>query len=153
MKVEFWMTGKTSRQFMAEAIDQYYKRIRQYLTFEVIEIKVPKLNSVELAKKEETDILIKRIKTDDFIILLDENGEIFDSRQFAGYLQKLFNSVNSKLVFISGGAYGFDKKIYERANNQISLSKMTFTHDLSRIIFLEQLYRALTIINNHPYQH
>lgn len=97
--------------------------------------------------------ILKKLKGDEKLILLDEKGKSFTSAAFASYLQGLFNSTNGKLIFLSGGAYGFGDQIYHKSNDQISLSAMTFTHDMVRLIFLEQMYRALTIINNHPYQH
>jgi 23S rRNA (pseudouridine1915-N3)-methyltransferase len=153
MKVEFWMTGKTNYSYLNEGISVYTKRIKQFLNYEPIEISISKTRNPEQSLKTEAAAVLKRIRPEDYIILLDESGSEFSSTGFAEYLGKLFNTIPSRIIFISGGAYGFDAVIKRRANQLLSLSKMTFTHDMIRLIFPEQFYRALTIIHNHPYQH
>ena len=153
MKTEFWMTGKTDKTNIREEIDFYLKRIRQFIPFEIVEIKPPKSKSAEMTKENESEYILKQLRADDFLILLDEKGKEFSSPGFSKYIGNLFNTVNTKLVFVAGGAYGFNHTLIKRANSLVSLSKMTFTHDMVRIIFMEQFYRALTIMNNHPYQH
>ena len=104
-----------------------------------------------IIKQLEAEKIISKLKSDDFLILLDEKGKSFSSVQFAQYIEKKSNQSTKKIVFLIGGAYGFDTKIYERANDKISLSDMTFSHQLIRLIFMEQLYRAYTILHNLPY--
>ena len=153
MKTEFWMTGATAQKGFADDISFYSKRIRQYIPFDCREIRTAKSKTAESLKEAESDFVLKLIRPDDYLILLDEKGNEFSSIEFAGHLQGLFNKINSRIIFLAGGAFGFSHEIYGRANAKLALSKMTFTHDMVRIIFLEQLYRSLTILNNHPYQH
>lgn len=153
MKVEFWMTGKTDHKYLNEGILLYTKRIQHYIPFFAIEINISKPKVQSNSKKNESQQILKLLNKDDFIILLDDKGKEFSSHDFSEQLQKFFLLSAPRLVFLAGGAYGFDEALYNRANQKMSLSKMTFPHDLCRLIFLEQLYRALTIANNHPYQH
>jgi 23S rRNA (pseudouridine1915-N3)-methyltransferase len=153
MKTEFWMIGKTHHDYLNPGIEKYEKRIKHFISFSIQEIKTCKVKSASESIKQEGDKVMKLLQPTDSLILLDEKGKSFSSHQMADYLQKQFNTSQSKLVFLIGGAYGFGEDIYARAQDKISLSPMTFPHDLVRIIFLEQMYRALTIIRNHPYQH
>ncbi len=153
MKITLLLTGKTSKPFIKEHIDALEKRISRYCDFEIIEIKTERYSSALTAneiKKKEAKLILNKIKDKDFLIALDENGKQFSSRKFAEVLER--HSLGyQKLVFIVGGAFGFDSKVLERVNTKISLSSMTFTHQLIRVIFLEQLYRAFTILNNEKY--
>lgn len=153
MKTEFWMTGLTDRISYKEEIDFYDKRIRHYVPFEIREIKTQKTRNADNLKFTESENILKLLQLNDYLVLLDEKGKEFSSSEFARQVQKLFNKINSRIIFLSGGAYGFSQQLYQRANEKLSMSKMTFTHDMVRIIFLEQFYRAMTIIHNHPYQH
>jgi 23S rRNA (pseudouridine1915-N3)-methyltransferase len=153
MKIEFWMTGKTEHKYLIEGIQLYTKRIQHFIPFYVLEVNVAKPKNLSLYQKAESKHLLKIINKDDFLILLDEKGREYSSHDFSDQLQKMFQISTPRLIFLAGGAYGFDEALYNRANQKMSLSKMTFPHDLCRLIFLEQLYRALTIANNHPYQH
>jgi len=153
MKVEFWMTGKTEHKYLIEGIQLYTKRIQHYIPFNILEVNIIKPKNQNFYQKNESQQLLKILNKDDYLILLDDKGREYSSHDFSEQLQKLFLLSAPRLVFIAGGAYGFDETLYERANHKLSLSKMTFPHDLCRLIFLEQLYRALTIANNHPYQH
>jgi 23S rRNA (pseudouridine1915-N3)-methyltransferase len=153
MKVEFWMTGKTDHKYLIEGIQLYNKRIQHFIPFNIQEINVPKSKVQSLYQKTESQQILKLINKEDFLVLLDEKGNEYNSHEFSDQLQKFFQLSSSKLIFLVGGAYGFDEALYQRANHKMALSKMTFPHDLCRLIFLEQLYRALTIANNHPYQH
>lgn len=153
MKVEFWMTGKTDHKYLNEGIQLYTKRIQHYIPFYALEVNVIRPKSQSLYQKAESQQLLKILNKDDYLILLDDKGKEFSSHDFSDQLQKYFLISAPKLVFLAGGAYGFDESLYKRANQTLSLSKMTFPHDLCRLIFLEQLYRALTIANNQPYQH
>ncbi len=153
MNLCLWMIGKTnSSEFKLWEVD-FLKRINGFVNFkmEVIE-HIKNIRDAEVLKSEEGKKILNKIKKDDLLILLDEKGKSYTSAVFAGYLEKLIDQGGSKrIIFLVGGAFGFDVKVYERANNMLSLSEMTFSHQLIRILFLEQLYRALTIINHHPY--
>lgn len=152
MKIEIWWTGKTFQDFTQKGYTVFLKRIEKFTQIGIVEFAEIKgqSNPVSLKKMEAEKILTK-LKPDDYLVLLDENGKSFSSIEFADYIQKKENQSIKKLIFLIGGAYGFDERVYERANNKISLSSMTFSHQLIRLIFMEQLYRAYTIMNNFPY--
>jgi 23S rRNA (pseudouridine1915-N3)-methyltransferase len=153
MKVEYWMTGITSESFVKEGIDFYYKRIKHVLPLNLREIKVAKGKSQIHSMELERDAVFKDLKSGDYLILLDEKGEMMTSTDFAGSLEKLLVINVTRIIFLSGGPYGFNPELKSKANLLLSISKMTTTHELCRVFFLEQLYRALTIIKNHPYHH
>jgi len=154
MKVKLLAVGKTSEAYIEEGFNLYKKRISHYLTFEEQTIdglkKTKKLSRQEV-KTREGEMILKHLKSTDIVILLDDSGKTFDSKGFATFIQKQMNSGNKQINFVIGGAYGFSEKVYARANQKVSLSKMTFTHQLIRLIFAEQFYRAMTILNNEPY--
>jgi 23S rRNA (pseudouridine1915-N3)-methyltransferase len=155
MKVQLIQTGKSHFNFVNEGFDEYFKRLKHYTTFTYQEIQISnkeKSSQPEIIMKAEAALQMKHIKPGDFLILLDEEGKEFDSIMFSKYLEKLSIQTN-QLIFLIGGAYGFDSSIYERANAKISLSKMTFSHQLVKLIFAEQLYRAYTIMKGEPYHH
>ena len=151
MKVGFWCMGKTDDPYIKEGFEVYRKRLTNYLNFEYIEINPPK--NKKSGTETERDEIIKILKPNDSLILLDEKGKEFDSFGFSVFLQKKFNETNGSLIFLSGGAYGFHKDIYARAADTIALSKMTFTHQMVRLIFVEQLYRGMTILKGEKYHH
>jgi|SRR6185436_11004685 len=157
MKIKLIFTGKTTFPYLKDGINIFEKRLAHYVPFEIITLEAAKKSAgsknPQNQKKQEADLFMKIIKPNDYLILLDEKGKEFTSVQFAGALQKLMASLQSNILFVAGGAYGFDEKIYTRANMLLSLSKMTSSHQLIRLIFLEQLYRAMTIIKNEPYHH
>ena len=156
MKIQLTVIGKTNQDFIQKGLDEFLNRLKHYMPFEldiIPDIKNAKNLSQEQQKEKEGELILKNIQAGDYVILLDEKGKEFSSLQFAGYMEKKKNTVNKKLVFIIGGAYGFSKKIHEIASEKISLSKMTFSHQMIRLIFVEQLYRAMTILNNEPYHH
>ncbi len=154
MKVKFVNIGKTNIAWSA-GINEYKKRICKFIDFEIVDLVISKNKSKsigpDMVKRNETKAILKYIDKADYIILLDEKGKEFTSEGFARFLNKTFISRKKNIVFISGGAYGFDKEVYQISNEKISLSKLTFTHQMVRLLFVEQLYRALTIINGHPY--
>ena len=155
MKITLIQIGKTHFKFIDEGFDVFATRIKHYCKFEQVLLEVPsrlKSSEIEQIKKNEGELLLKRISPTDFVILLDENGKEFNSKLFATYLDKL-TMQHSAFVFVIGGAYGFSQQVYDRANAKVSLSKMTFSHQLIRLIFIEQLYRAFTIMNGEPYHH
>jgi len=156
VKIRFTVIGKTSQDFIQKGIDEYCDRLKHYFPFEINvipDIKNAKNLSFAQIKEKEGEILLKSVVSEDFIVLLDEKGREFSSLKFADFLEKLKNSSSKRIIFVIGGAYGFSEKVYERANEKISLSKMTFSHQIVRLIFVEQLYRAATILNGEPYHH
>ena len=156
MKITLLTVGKTEDAYIKEGIDKYLKRLKHYTKLEVIELtelKNTKALTTEQQKSREAEMIFKKIAPADHIILLDEKGFEFTSAQFAVYLDKKAISSVQNLVFIVGGPYGFDQTTYQRANDKLSLSRMTFSHQMVRLFFAEQLYRAFTIIKGEPYHH
>lgn len=153
MKVEFWAIGKTSEKYLETGIGIFEKRLKNYLPFSFLalpDVKLKTTDSVRL-KHEEGKMLLSRIAPDDYIVLLDERGKEITSVELAAWLEKKLSSPVRKLVFICGGAFGFSPEVYARANEQLALSKLTFSHQMVRLFFLEQVYRAMTILKNEPY--
>jgi Uncharacterized conserved protein len=156
MKIHFLVVGKTNGQLYNEAIDDYRNRLKFYIPFEmevIPELKNAKNLSFEQQKEKEAELILKSLQAGDYVVLLDEKGKEFTSMQFAAYLEKKMQTVPKRLVFVVGGPYGFSKRVYDAASEKISLSKMTFSHQMVRLFFIEQIYRAFTIINNEPYHH
>jgi len=154
MKIELWCIGKNNFDFVETGIDTFAARIKHYTPFEIIYLedntKINK-NNHHLVKEKESQMVIKKLKGDEYLVLLDERGKQMDSLGFAGYIEhKMIYGVR-KLVFVTGGAFGFSEKLYQRAKDKLSLSKMTYSHQLIRLCFVEQLYRAFTIIRNEKY--
>lgn len=156
MNVRLINIGKTTVPYLKEGELVYEKRLKHYLNFERIdlkEVKTSKNQSNALLKKSEAELLLKMIKPNDVVIILDEKGDQYSSENFSKWLNNKEIRGPKQLVFIIGGAYGFDKSIYDRANEKLSISKMTFSHQMIRLLFLEQLYRAKTILNGEKYHH
>lgn len=154
MKVELWGIGKTNERYIEEGMALYEKRLKHYLPFQwviVPDIKGAGSLSAQQVKAKEGESILSKLKDDDLLILLDERGRSLSSEGFAGYLDKKLQHSQRRLVFLIGGAYGFSEALYHRANDQLSLSSMTFSHQMVRLFFLEQLYRAMTILRNEPY--
>ncbi|MBN2486907.1 MAG: 23S rRNA (pseudouridine(1915)-N(3))-methyltransferase RlmH [Bacteroidales bacterium] len=154
MKITLLNVGKTDDVCLERLIGEYAMRINKFAGFEMEYILLPKGSAKfkpDELKKAEGDALLKKMKNFDYVVLLDENGKHFNSAGFAQYLQKIFNASPKNLLFVVGGAYGFSKEVYQKTTDMLSLSSMTTTHQLVRLYFVEQLYRAFTIINNHPY--
>lgn len=156
MEIVFLTVGKTTEKYLLQGVEEYEKRLKKYIRFkrvELPEIKRSKgLSEAELKKKEGEDILT-HLKGGDYLILLDENGKEFTSEKFAGHIQKKMNSGFKRLIFVVGGPYGFSEEVYGNANEKVALSQMTFTHQMIRLFFTEQIYRAFTILRNDPYHH
>ncbi|MCU0441466.1 MAG: 23S rRNA (pseudouridine(1915)-N(3))-methyltransferase RlmH [Bacteroidia bacterium] len=153
MKITLFQFGKTHLSFVDEGCVLFTKRLKHYVKFDTITLELPpKQRSADgdLVKKSEAALLLKKIQPNDYVILLDEKGKNYSSRQFAATLQTLANT-HASCVFVIGGAFGFADEVYARANAQLSLSSMTFSHQVIRVLFLEQLYRAFTIIKGEPY--
>ncbi len=156
MKITLLAIGKTGAKYLQEGIEQYNKRIGHYVPFEfkiLPDVKTTKSLTPEKQKEMEGDIFMSAIQTGDVIVLLDERGKEMTSREFANYLDKKMVTVAKNLIFIIGGPYGFSKAMYDRANEKLSLSKMTFSHEMIRLFFIEQIYRAMTILKGEPYHH
>lgn len=156
MKITFILNGKTEDSYLINGISQYESRLKHYISFETIVIPALKNTqalSIEQQKQKEGELILKYVQSSDKFVLLDENGKDYNSMGFSGFVQQQMNSGIKNLVFVVGGPYGFSEQIYKRANVKISLSKMTFSHQMVRLFFVEQLYRAMTILKNEPYHH
>lgn len=148
--------GETDNEYFARIIEDYKKRVNFYLPFElsfVPDVKNRKNLSINEFKEEEGKKLLAVLHATDQVVLLDDKGKQVDSPGFARYMEKKMVSVPKRLVFVVGGPYGFSREVHDRANERLSLSAMTFTHQMVRMVFAEQLYRAMTILNNEPYHH
>lgn len=155
MKTELILVSKTTDKHLAAGIDDYVSRICHYLPFAITvipELKNTKNMTEEQQKVREGELILQKIQPSDTVVLLDEHGKEFRSIEFADWLQKKQNMAR-RLVFVIGGPYGFSESIYKRADEQLSLSKMTFSHQMVRLLFVEQVYRACTIIKGEPYHH
>ncbi len=153
MKIEFWAIGKTERGWVEDGAAVYASRLKKYGAFEAVVLPDVREKSLEpeLLKRREGEAILKRLEPTDFLVLLDERGAEFSSRAFAEWIEKLQISGPKRLIFLVGGAFGFSAEVYSRANFQLSLSKMTMPHQMIRIVFLEQLFRAFSILKNEPY--
>ena len=156
MKIVFLSIGKTNEKYLIEGISLYQNRLKHYTSFEMIEIpnikKSKNLTKLELMKKE-GDLILKNIQNSDHLVLLDEKGKEYNSINFSEKIQNWMLSGKKRIVFVVGGSYGFSNDLFHRGNEKISLSKMTFSHQMVRLFFLEQLYRGYSILNNQPYHH
>ena len=156
MKITLLTIGKTEDKYLLEGLDIYLKRLKHYISFKILEIpelKGTKSLSREQQKSKESELIFKNIHSSDHVILLDEKGQEFSSKQFSTFLNKKMVGGQQHLVFIVGGPYGFSEEIYLRSNEKISLSRMTYSHQMIRLLFTEQLYRAYTILKGEPYHH
>lgn len=155
MKIKLIAIGKTDEKYLQDGIAKYLDRLKHYISFELVVINDVKIGSKPntlLQKEKEAELFFDKIQPNDFVVLLDENGKSFTSVAFADYVQKRMNA-STDVVFLIGGPFGFSDKIYQRANDKISLSKMTFSHQMIRLFFVEQVYRAFTIIKGEKYHH
>ena len=156
MKITLLTVGKTDKDWVRQGMDIYVSRLKHYIPFAVVEI--PELKNVSALTKDqikvrEGELILKNIKPTDDLILLDERGKEFSSVEFAKVIQDKISYVSKDMVYVIGGAYGFSDAVYQRANSKISLSRMTFSHQMVRAIFVEQIYRAFTIMKGEPYHH
>jgi 23S rRNA (pseudouridine1915-N3)-methyltransferase len=153
MKVELWLIGKTDAAYLKDGIAVYAKRLQHYTAFDITvlpDVKITNLSPDNL-KDKEGQFILQKIQNDDYLILLDERGALMTSLQFADFIEKKQLASIKRVVFLVGGAFGFSALVYQRANAQISLSKMTFSHQMIRLFFVEQLYRAFTILRGEKY--
>jgi 23S rRNA (pseudouridine1915-N3)-methyltransferase len=156
LKITLIAVGKTEDKYLIEGIEKYLNRLKHYINFNLLiipDIKNTKNLTEAQQKNKEAELIAKQIQPSDLVVLLDENGKKFGSVEFSNYLNKQMIGSVQHLVFIIGGPYGFDESIYKRANSSLSLSSMTFSHQMVRLFFVEQLYRAFTILKNEPYHH
>jgi len=156
MKIALLQTGKTGEKFICEGVDEYSGRIRKYSGFEIItipDLKNTRNMPVAEQKIKEGEKICKLINREDYVILLDEKGKEFSTIEFSEQLRKIFMLAKKRVVFVIGGPFGFSVEAYNRADLRLSLSTMTFSHQLVRLLFAEQLYRVLTVLNGDPYHH
>ncbi|WP_295767262.1 23S rRNA (pseudouridine(1915)-N(3))-methyltransferase RlmH [uncultured Mucilaginibacter sp.] len=156
MKIVLLTVGKTEDAYIKDGIEKFVKRLKHYTKLEIVdlpELKNTKALTQEQQKTKEAELILKKLSTTDHVVLLDEKGLEFSSVQFAEYIDKKAIGSTQSLVFIIGGPYGFDATVYQRANAQLALSRMTFSHQMVRLFFVEQLYRAFSIIKGEPYHH
>lgn len=156
MKITLLTVGKTDKEWVKNGLDIYASRLKRYIPFSLVEI--PELKNVSSLSKEqikirEGELILKNIRPADDLILLDERGKEYSSMELAKVIQDKISYAGKDMVFVIGGAYGFSEAVYARANSKLSLSRMTFSHQMVRTIFVEQLYRAFTIIKGEPYHH
>lgn len=155
MKTELILVSKTTDKHLAVGINDYTERISHYIPFEITvipDLKNTKNLTEEQQKNKEGELILQKLQPSDTVVLLDEHGKEYRSIEFADWLQKKQNTAR-RLVFVVGGPYGFSDAVYARANEKLSLSKMTFSHQMVRLLFVEQIYRACTIIKGEPYHH
>lgn len=156
MKVVIMAIGKTATPHIREGIEMYMKRLTHYIPIEIsiiADIRNARGLTEEKQKESEGQQILSLINQGDCVVVLDERGNEFTSRQFAEYMDRKMASAAKRLVFVIGGPYGFARSVYERANEKLSLSKMTFNHEMIRLFFVEQIYRAMTILRGEPYHH
>ncbi len=156
MKITLLTVGKTDRDWVKQGLDIYVSRLKHYISFSIIEI--PELKNVSSLSKDqikvrEGELILKNIRNNDDVILLDERGKEHTSVELSGIIRDKINYGGRDIVYVIGGAYGFSDAVYSRANSMLSLSRMTFSHQMVRAIFAEQIYRAFTIMKGEPYHH
>ncbi len=156
MKISLICIGKTDDKYIEQGIEIYTKRLKHYCNFQIIvipDIKNAKNLSEAQQKEKEAQLILKNISNQDYVMLLDERGKMYSSIEFSSFLEKQMLASVGHIVLVIGGPYGFDQQVYDRANAKLSLSKMTFSHQMVRLFFVEQLYRAHTIMRGEPYHH
>ncbi len=156
MRVTLLCIGKTDDGHLAAAIERFQLRLKHYINFSIVvipDVKNSKHLRADQQKAKEAALIMKQLSATDHVVLLDERGKEFRSVEFANYLNKFMVGSVQQVVFVVGGPYGFDEVVYQRANGRISLSKMTFSHQMVRLFFVEQLYRAFSILKGEPYHH
>lgn len=156
MKITLLLNGKTEDDHIIKGFAVYEQRLKHYIPFEtsvIPALRNTKAMSIDQQKEKEGELILKSIQSSDRLILLDEKGKEYDSPGFAGFVQQQMNSGIKNLVFVVGGPYGFSEDVHKRANGKLSLSKMTFSHQMVRLFFVEQVYRAMTILKGEPYHH
>ena len=153
MKMTLLTVGKTDKGWIREGLEIYMSRLKHYVPFQIPELKNVSALTREQIKAREGELILKNVQPSDELVLLDERGRIYSSTELAGMLQDKMARSGRDMVFVIGGAYGFSDEVYRRAGSMLSLSKMTFSHQMVRVIFAEQIYRAFTIMRGEPYHH
>lgn len=156
MKIVVIAVGKTCTDYISRGVDEFLKRANRYLGVELTvipDIKASKALTEEAQKQQEGRNILASLQPGDIVTLLDERGKELTSREFSGMIERRMVQGTKRLVFVIGGPYGFSKEVYERADSKLSLSRMTFTHEMVRLFFVEQIYRAMTIMRGEPYHH
>jgi len=156
MEIELLTVGKTTIRFVNDGIDEYAKRLKHYISYSVKSLPdVKNASKMDIAKQKEEEgkKILESTTSSDYIVLLDERGRQYSSMEFSSFIEKLMVAGRRKVVFVVGGPYGFSQAVYDRADSLLSLSKMTFNHEMVRLFFTEQVYRAMTIIRGEPYHH
>ena len=156
MQIQLIAVGKMSDAPLVQAVEKYVKRLVHYVPFQLLtvpDVKTTRSMTGQRQKEAEGSVILSSVDARDLVILLDERGKEFTSREFASYIDRRTLSLPGNLVFVIGGPYGFSQQVYDRANDKISLSRMTLTHEMVRLFFVEQLYRAMTILRGEPYHH
>lgn len=156
MDILLLTVGKTTQNYINLGIEEYLKRLKRYIPYGIVsipDVKSSKAMTEESQKQKEGEAILAYLQPSDYCILLDEHGREFTSMEFSAFIQKTMASGRKRAVFVVGGPYGFSKDVYARADFKISLSKMTFTHEMVRLFFTEQVYRAMTILRGEPYHH
>lgn len=156
MEILLLTVGKTTQAYVQKGIDEFTSRLRRYIGYRIEsipDVKNTKALTPDVQKTKEGEAILNHLSPSDYCILLDERGKEFSSVEFSVYLQKIMASGRKRAVFVVGGPYGFSPEVYARADSRISLSKMTFTHEMVRLFFTEQVYRAMTILRGEPYHH
>ncbi len=153
MKIELWAIGKTSEKYLEAGIEIFEKRLKNYLPFSLVVLPNVKVKTIDsqLITKEEGKLILSKLAPDDWLVLLDEQGQQFTSMELSRWLERRLGDSRRKMVFLIGGAFGFSPDVYARSNESLALSKLTFSHQMVRLFCLEQLYRAMTILKNEPY--
>jgi len=156
MNIKLIAIGKTDNEALKSLILEYQKRLSFYISFDfecIPDLKNSKNLSESQQKEKEGELILSKLSASDYLVILDENGKTFSSENYALFLQKKMNMGLKTLAFVIGGPYGFSEEVYKRANEKLSLSEMTFSHQMIRLFFIEQTYRAMTILKNEPYHH
>jgi 23S rRNA (pseudouridine1915-N3)-methyltransferase len=156
MKIILLTVGKSTNSYLIKLQEEYQNRLKFYIPFEMVvvpELKNTKSLSMNEQKEKEADSILKQLDNSDEVVLLDEKGKQFSSVGFSEFISKKMLASHKRMVFVVGGPYGFSDRVYQRANGKVSLSSMTFSHQMIRLIFVEQLYRAMTILKGEPYRH
>lgn len=156
MKIILLTVGKSTNSYLIKLQEEYQNRLKFYIPFEmtvVPELKNTKNLSISEQQEKEADLILKQLENSDEVVLLDEKGKQFTSVGFSEFISKKMLASHKRMVFVVGGPYGFSERVYQRANGKVSLSAMTFSHQMIRVIFVEQLYRAMTILKGEPYHH
>jgi len=156
MDIALITVGKTTTEYIQTGIDEYCKRLKRYVPFSIKclpDVKNTRKMTEDQQKTAESAMILSELQPSDYVVLLDERGDMLTSRQFSEFIQKGMSGGKKRMVFVVGGPYGFSQETYSRANAKLSFSKMTFSHEMIRLFFVEQLYRANTILRNEPYHH